>query len=131
MITQLTLRVPYELVIVFGKNNIFINVERYFFQEFLLRDEFVPLCSGGKKSGSVQESVVVEGEREMRAPVVMLTGVSARWVQGGTLTLSDINLDIRVGQLVAVIGTVGCGKVRLSSLLRGGCYFRNTSVSFL
>lgn len=44
---------------------------------------------------------------------VQLTGVSAKWIEDGDVTLWDLNLDIHPGQLVAVIGPVGCGKVRI------------------
>lgn len=50
-------------------------------------------------------------EGELRPSMVLLTGVSAKWIVDGEMSLTDLHIDIRAGQLVAVIGTVGCGKV--------------------
>ncbi|KAG8304251.1 hypothetical protein J6590_098615 [Homalodisca vitripennis] len=58
--------------------------------------------------------VEVEGEQ-----AVLLTGVSAKWTSAGSMTLTDLNVDIRAGQLVAVIGTVGSGKSSLLNLFLG------------
>ena len=37
----------------------------------------------------------------------------------GELTLKNIDLNVKVGQLVAVVGSVGCGKSSLLSALLG------------
>lgn len=50
-------------------------------------------------------------EGELRPSMVGLMGVSAKWIVDGEMSLTDLNIDIRAGQLVAIIGTVGCGKV--------------------
>lgn len=50
-------------------------------------------------------------EGELRPSMVGLMGVNAKWIVDGEISLTDLNIDIRAGQLVAIIGTVGCGKV--------------------
>ena len=41
---------------------------------------------------------------------IRLNNVSAQWSKEET-TLSDVNLEVQKGKLVAVIGSVGAGKV--------------------
>lgn len=51
----------------------------------------------------------------------------------GALTLNNINIKVKPGTLVAVVGPVGCGKSSLLSALLGDMYkqsgFVNTVVS--
>lgn len=84
------------------------------FQEFLVQDEHkqVTECNVGKKIDL--DSVVVDGD--LWPSMIVLTGVSAKWILDGEISLTDLNTDIRAGQLVAVIGTVGCGKVTSKTL---------------
>lgn len=79
------------------------------FQEYLVQDEFKQVNEHDVDKRRVLDSVVMEGE--LRPSTVVLTGVSAKWIVDGEMSLIDLNIDIRAGQLVAVIGTVGCGKV--------------------
>ncbi|XP_011377129.1 canalicular multispecific organic anion transporter 1 [Pteropus vampyrus] len=51
--------------------------------------------------------------------VVQFSEASFTWDQNSEATIQDVNLDIRPGQLVAVVGTVGSGKSSLMSALLG------------
>lgn len=52
------------------------------------------------------------------APVVELRGVSFSY-DGRTKVLADVDLEIRAGEYVAVVGSNGAGKTTLSKLLNG------------
>ncbi|XP_006926069.1 canalicular multispecific organic anion transporter 1 [Pteropus alecto] len=51
--------------------------------------------------------------------VVQFSEASFTWDQNSEATIQDVNLDVRPGQLVAVVGTVGSGKSSLMSALLG------------
>ncbi|XP_054272676.1 ATP-binding cassette sub-family C member 4-like [Macrosteles quadrilineatus] len=93
-------------------------------QEFLLLDEYRPVVSTNmqkakneNRGGMENGGVLVEGE--WRGSIVTLEGVSAKWTKNGDMTLTNLNLDIQAGQLVAVIGPVGSGKSSMLNLLLG------------
>jgi ABC-type multidrug transport system fused ATPase/permease subunit len=46
-------------------------------------------------------------------------------------TLTDINLSIKQGQLVAIVGPVGCGKTSLISGLLGELHLKKGSINLL
>ncbi|MGN6551962.1 MAG: MacB family efflux pump subunit [Pararhizobium sp.] len=67
----------------------------------------------------------------MNAPLISIKGLSRSFQTGEeTVTvLDDVNLDIRAGEMVAIIGSSGSGKSTLMNLL--GCLDRPTSGSYL
>lgn len=54
-------------------------------------------------------------------PIVKMRGVSLNYhsLEGETLAISDINLDIYKGEFVSIIGPSGCGKSTLLSIISG------------
>jgi NitT/TauT family transport system ATP-binding protein len=87
---------------------------------------------GATQLGSVQGEVVKSGtqaqitEKVMfgsadlnisSEPVIDVGGVSLRY--GDQLILSGINLSIRAGEIVCVVGASGCGKTTLMRLIAG------------
>ena len=50
---------------------------------------------------------------------IELSNVSFKYTNDGPLILDDINLKIRKGQYVAIVGTTGCGKSTLMRLMLG------------
>ena len=68
-------------------------------------------------------------------PIVVENGQFSWHSESGPSSLSNINLKVRPGSLVAVVGPVGAGKSSLLSALLGEMYkqsgYVNTSVSAL
>ncbi|MBO4476362.1 MAG: ABC transporter ATP-binding protein [Bacteroidales bacterium] len=70
---------------------------------------------------------VLEREPSMKEPAdpvtavpdgsIELSGVSFSYAAGGNPALSDINLSIRSGERIGIIGGTGCGKTTLVSLI--------------
>src|SRR6201995_2306375 len=63
------------------------------------------------------ESAVTDQEPTSREPVLSLRGVSKGF--GAVQALSDINLDIYPGEVVALVGDNGAGKSTLVKILAG------------
>lgn len=70
-------------------------------------------------------------------PGIQFTNVSSRWSLNGELTLNAINLNIKPGSLVAIIGPVGAGKSSLIQailgelpILSGGSISSNGNISY-
>lgn len=93
-----------------------------------------------EKNPSVSASIPEDGENEEEdesaSAVRSLLGATSMKsssqqliVTGSTKTLSDINITIKQGQLVAIVGTVGSGKSSLLNLLLGEMHLTSGSVS--
>jgi NitT/TauT family transport system ATP-binding protein len=54
----------------------------------------------------------------MNAPVLELQGVAKRFADGH-LALDGVDLDVRTGELVSVVGPAGCGKSTLLRIVAG------------
>ncbi|MFZ5869827.1 MAG: ATP-binding cassette domain-containing protein [Actinomycetota bacterium] len=54
---------------------------------------------------------------ERREPVLSLTGISKRF--GAVQALTDVSLDVRVGEVVALVGDNGAGKSTLVKVIAG------------
>jgi len=51
-------------------------------------------------------------------PAVVIEGVSKRY-PNGSVALDDVNLEVRRGELLAIVGASGCGKSTLLNLVAG------------
>ena len=65
------------------------------------------------------EHTVVQGESPALAGAVRLENLSFRYTSDGPLVLNSVNLQIRPGEFVAVVGPSGSGKSTLLRLLLG------------
>lgn len=82
------------------------KVGEIWFQKFLVLDE---IGSVGLSSPEVKKRT--EGEKNRGE--ITLEKATARWQPSNQeATLRNINLEIKRGSLIAVIGPVGCGKVQ-------------------
>jgi putative ABC transport system ATP-binding protein len=73
----------------------------------------------------------MDGTGNTDAPLVDLKGISKEYSTGPEVVraLSDVNLEIRHGELVAIVGASGSGKSTLMNLL--GCLDRPTRGTYL
>ena len=53
----------------------------------------------------------------MAAPVLALTGISKQF--GSVQALSDVDLEVRTGEVVALVGDHGAGKSTLAKVIAG------------
>ena len=51
------------------------------------------------------------------------------WKEGGTKALSDFELQLKQGSMVAVVGPVGCGKSAMISGLMGELYTKEGMIN--
>lgn len=87
--------------------------------EFLLLEEktdYRETMSAEKPGGEDHESPI---EREN---IISLRGVSLSWNANDTPILTDLNLDVKKGTKVAIVGSVGAGKSLLLKGLIGEAY---------
>lgn len=85
---------------------------------FLQSEEFVP-SSNLKLNLNVKENGYTENKS-----IVNLHNISSKWTREiSEVILKDINLNIERGQMIGVIGPVGCGKSALLQTILGKFYF--------
>lgn len=79
----------------------------------MMHEEFEgPKSSASPKTNGIMKSK--EKEEVVEEAVVSLDAVTARWTEGQSdNTLEEVNLRVHKGQLIAVVGQVGAGKVSL------------------
>lgn len=63
--------------------------------------------------------VNAERKRRLSGPSAELRGVSARYTEGLPSAVSDVNLDVSPGELLAVLGPNGAGKSTILRVLAG------------
>ncbi|WFD36272.1 hypothetical protein MCUN1_003150 [Malassezia cuniculi] len=80
--------------------------------DFLDADE---LATDAVSRGTVDEAPVVDGKRQL----VRLDKASFSWSDSQSPTLSELDLTVHEGELVAVLGRVGDGKSSLLSAIMG------------
>lgn len=67
--------------------------------------------------GLVRESVPATGDAPPLGQGISLRGVTAHWPGSDIPSLSDIDLDVRPGERVLVVGSSGAGKTTLTHVL--------------
>ena len=96
-----------------------VSVKRI--EDFLLLEE-VEEQAEEKSWGSKEEmEALLRGEEVKEAgPTVALRGVTAKWRKEEVEdTLVDVSMEVRAGQLVAIIGPVGSGKSSVLAAVLG------------
>ncbi|MFG6491113.1 thiol reductant ABC exporter subunit CydC [Microbacterium sp. P03] len=68
-------------------------------------------------AGLVRETVPPAGEQPALGSGLRLRGVSARWPQADADALTDVDLDVRPGERLLVVGSSGAGKSTLAHVL--------------
>jgi len=66
---------------------------------------------------SLEEKEVHENEFNLEGPdelnsALELRNLSSTWSADGEFAIADVSLNVRMGQLIGVIGPVGSGKVK-------------------
>lgn len=67
--------------------------------------------------GLIAETVPALGEAPALGAGLRLRGVSARWPGAAAPSLADIDLDVRLGERILVVGSSGAGKTTLAHAL--------------
>lgn len=67
--------------------------------------------------GLVEDTVPATGQAPPLGDGLRLRGVSARWPGSGRPALRDLDLDVRPGERVLVVGSSGAGKTTLAHVL--------------
>lgn len=68
-----------------------------------------------------QGVIVIGNQSPERSPLISMIGVGKEYPShaGATVALHDVNVDIAIGEFIAVIGKSGSGKTTLINLLTG------------
>lgn len=105
---QLTAAIFYPLAVSLGAEAL-VSIDRI--------QEFLGLEEQDKRMVGLQKNV--ELIKVSPSSAVELNNVSATWENDKDKTLKDLNLTVKTGQLLAVVGPVGAGKSSLLQLILG------------
>ncbi|KAK0158239.1 hypothetical protein PV328_009270 [Microctonus aethiopoides] len=93
-------------------------------QEFMMNDEIQSTKSSTHKNTNCKDAQKNENESQIHTvneddnKSVILEGVNAKWLESDNEdTLQNININIKAGQLIAVVGQVGAGKSSLLNVI--------------
>ncbi len=85
--------------------------------ESAIRREAVPAGSAGNTASAAAADAVSGASEKAEHGSVRFEDVSFVYADNGKVVLRDINLSIAPGETLAVIGSTGCGKTSLISLI--------------
>ena len=72
----------------------------------------------------------INHKREAKGPIAIeMAKADYEWKEGGTTALSDFELKLSQGSMVAVVGPVGCGKSAMISGLMGELYTKDGMIN--
>ena len=88
------------------------------FEELLMAEEksILAIEDNSTKDGAKTDEMLKNNDTTSSGEI-SLTDLTAKWAGSEETVLEDLNVEIKNGSLVGVIGQVGCGKSSLLSLL--------------
>ncbi len=99
---QLTAAIFYPLALSLGAEAL-VSIKRV--EEYLLMEE-----KDESNIGLIRQPKIMDS----RTPALDIDCMSASWSDSQQNTLDDITISVKPGQLCAIIGPVGAGKVKIS-----------------